>query len=144
MLSSSVQRFGPADLTTHARWMMPRLMELYPHRNEFAIATFLKSLCDRNDCLFWRQPHSVCLAEVIQVFTLDPKPILMERFVWCEDRQNYHHVEEAAWFYDHMRSWAASADIEKMYIERSSDVPHEKITERVGRLSSEKIVVARV
>jgi hypothetical protein len=144
MLSSTVQRFNTPDLSTHGRWMMPRLLELYPQKNEFAVANYLRGLCDRNDCLFLKQPHSVCLAEVVQIFTLEPKPVLMERFVWCEDRQNYHHVDEAALFYDHMKAWSASADIERMFIERNSDVPHEKISERLGRLNSEKIVVARI
>src|SRR5215469_6789723 len=93
-----IRRFLSSELTTHAHWIMPRLVKTWPNRNEWGWANFLRGMCDRNDCLFLAQDHSVALAEVVQTDTLSGTKVIYERFVWCEDRQNATHVEEAADF----------------------------------------------
>jgi len=146
MLAPTVRRFNSADLTDKAGWVLQRLRELYPNKSEVTLANWLRMLVNRNDCLFIRTDHAVALAEAVVLNLMDEHPVVYERFVWCENRQNNHHIEEALSLYAEIRRWAKSMGIERVVVNQSSNVPRERIGEPFWskRLFPEQIDIAKV
>lgn len=142
-LPNTIRRFYEADLCTHT-WIMARLMERYPLQNERALATFLRGLLNSNEHLFLYNDNGCALAQVIRTFTLDAEPIVQERFVWCADPNNALQTSAAAEFYAEFDRWAKSMGISKMFVEEWTDVPHDKIREKLGRLFTQQLIFARV
>jgi len=139
-----VRRFLSSELTTHGHWLMPRLVSKWPHRNEWGWANFLRALCDRNDCLFLAQDHSVALAEMVQTDNLEGYRSVWERFVWCEDRKDEAHQDEAANFYNRFQDWARGLGVTKVVVARNTDVPLLLIKKRIGSIFSEEIKYVNV
>jgi hypothetical protein len=133
IVNSPIQRFTQSNLTS-CGWFLHRLVAKYPVKNEIGWANYIRSMCDRNDCLFIAQPHAVALAEVVQTDTLAGKRVVQERFVWCENRLSAEQVEAAADFYDEFHRWAASLGIEEIVVAKETDVPTEMIKARLGKV----------
>src|SRR5215469_7093355 len=144
MLAPVIRHFSPADLNSSAGWLMARLRTRYPHKSEIMLANWLRVLSNRNDCLFIRTDWAVALAEVVVLDLMDEHPVVYERFVWCRDRQNINHVEQATSLYEELRHWAKSMSVEKVIINQSSDVPKEKIKEVFKKLHTEDVTFVRV
>jgi hypothetical protein len=144
MLAPAMRRFSLADLTDKSGWILTRLTLLYPNKSEQVLANWLRMLASRNDCFFARTDHAVAMAEVVVLNLMDDHPVIYERFVWCENRQNIHHIDEAAQLYEEIKRWAKSMSIEKIIVNRSSDVPKERIGKTIGRVWLEEINYVRV
>ena len=138
-----LRRFDLADLTTHGRWLIPRLVQAL-ELPEQRLAGWLRGMIDSREYLFLAQPHSAALAEVQQVNGLADRPVVRERFVFAEDVDNVEHVREAAHFYDEFHRWAKSLGAEIIIVEESSNVPHELIKEKLGRIYARQQQFARV
>jgi hypothetical protein len=131
----SMRKFDTADLTVHGSWLLPRMIKTFPHLNERGAASILQSILYDNEYCFQVQADSVGLAQVITSHALtSPQPILQERFVWCRDPEDKEQQKQAATFYDQFSRWAKLKGIDIMLVEESSDVPHDMIKERFGRL----------
>jgi len=144
MLAPTVRRLSPADLSDRAAWIMARLRTRYPHKSEVTIANWLRQLSNRNDCLCVRTEHAIALAEMVVLDLMDEHPVIYERFVYCENRQNINHIDEAVSLYEELKNWAKTASIEKVIVNQFSDVPKERIKEVFRRLHSEDVTFARV
>jgi hypothetical protein len=146
MLAPTVRRLSLADLTGKSGWILTRLGLLYPTKSEVVLANWFRMLVSRNDCLFIRTDHAVAFAEVVVLNLMDEHPVIYERFVWCEDRQSNHHIEEAMILYGEFRRWAKSMSIAKVIVNQSSDVPRERIGECFWskRLYPEQLDIAKV
>ena len=139
----AIRRFDLGDLSRHGPWLVPRLtaaLELPEQR----LAGWLSSMIDTNEHLFLQQDHSVALAEVQRANGLADKPIVRERFVLCEDIDNAEHVKEAAAFYTEFQRWAKTLGAEIILVEELSNVPHEMIKEKLGRIFTRQQQFARV
>lgn len=139
-----VRRFELPDLSRHGAWIMPRLLQAYPHLNERAAANWLQTIIHNNEYMFLFQEHGVALAQVLSSHTLSGKPLIQERFVWVEDRKEREQVRNAAAFYDQFLRWAKGHGAEVIIVEEMTDVPHEMIKERLGRVFSREQKFARV
>jgi hypothetical protein len=129
----AISRFELGDLSRHGGWLIPRLvtaLELPEQR----LGGWLRSMIDTNEHLFLTQEHSVALAEMQRANGLADKPIVRERFVLAEDVENPEHIAEAAGFYDEFRRWAKNLGAEIILVEELSNVPHEMIKEKLGRI----------
>lgn len=135
-----IRRFELPDLSRHGGWIMKRLQKTYPHMNDRALASWLQGILDRNEYLFLYQDHAVALAEVLRPSTLAPKPVVQERFVFAEEG----YAETAAEFYTEFKQWAKSQDIDVIIVEETTDVPHDLIKEKLGRVFERKQLFARV
>jgi hypothetical protein len=136
------RRFSLADLSQHGKWILPRLLQALPHLgHERNAAGWLTSKVSSNEFLFLYQPNAVALAQVTYDETLDAKPLVRERFVWA---QSPEHVEAAANFYDDIAQWAKSLGASVIIVEESSDVPHEVVREKLGRIFTRQQQFARV
>ena len=139
----AISRFELGDLPRHGGWLIPRLvaaLELPEQR----LAGWLRSLIESNEHLFLAQEHSVALAEMQRANGLADKPIVKERFVFAEDRENAVHVKEAADFYDNFRRWAKDLGAEVIVVQELSDVPADMIKEKLGRIFQRQQQFARV
>lgn len=142
-IQQTMRRFDLADLSRHGAWLVPRLtaaLELPEQR----LGGWLRGLIDSREFLFLTQDHSAGLAEVAQVNGLADKPIVRERFVFAQDIDNPEHVKEAANFYDEFHRWAKSLGAEIIIVEELSNVGHEAIKERLGRIFTRQQQFARV
>lgn len=128
------RRFTIPDLDTHGAWLIPRLTEQYPAMNTRAAANFLRSIVYANDYMFLFLPNAVALAQRTSDYMLDPTPVVRERFCWVKDKNDIVAKQAAALFYDEFSKWARHMGCEIMFVEEASDVPHEQIRERVGRV----------
>jgi hypothetical protein len=128
-----IRRFDLADLTSHA-WIVGRLRETYPTLNDRRLVGWLKGIVYSNEHLFLYLPHAVGLAQTLQTVSLEGAPFVQERFVWVEDKKDLAQIKAAARFYDEFHTWCRSKGCEVMFVEENSDVPHEMIKEKLGRV----------
>lgn len=128
------RHFDTADLSQHGKWLLPRMMQAYPHMNDRAVASFLQSILYNNEWLLLYQPHGVALAQVMSAHALDASPIICERFVWVENKDDKKQVKDAAEFYVEFQRWAKNQNIEVLIVEENTDVPHDLIKEKLGRI----------
>lgn len=133
-LAPIVRRFELPDLDRHGGWIMPRLTQAFPHLTERSAAGFLSSLIYNNEHLFLYQPHAVALAQVLSANALANKPVVWERFVWVEDPKDKQQVADAASFYSEFQRWAKAMSVEVIVVEELTDVPHDLIKEKLGRI----------
>ena len=66
-----IRRFNSADLTKHGAWILPRLIQSYPHMNERAAATFLQNIMWNNEYLLLYSETGVALAQIMLAHSLD-------------------------------------------------------------------------
>lgn len=134
VLPISPRRFTVPDLETHGPWMFDRMCETYKHMTPRTAGNFLRGIVYANDFMFLFLPGAVALAQTSRDITFDPIPVVRERFVWCKERRNEMQHELALQFYDEFAKWARHQGCADMYVLESSDVPAEKVKDRLGRL----------
>lgn len=137
----AIRRFELPDIDRHGPWLIPRLTASFPHLTERNVLGWLKSLLYANEFKFLYAENSVGLAQMMQVSPLDPRPMVCERFVLARASE---HVAEAAFFYADFAVWARHLGCEVMIVEELSDVPHDAIKEKIGRLFTRQQVFARL
>jgi hypothetical protein len=139
-IPNAIRRFTLADLSQHGAWIAQRLMKLRPELTDRQLRTWLTNLIESNAHLFLYQPHAVALAEVVREESLAGKPVVRERFVFMQEG----HDAEAAEFYVEFMRWAGSLGAEQVIVEEMTDVPHELVRAKVGRVFERKQFFARV
>ena len=139
-----IRKFDTADLSQHGKWIMPRMLKAYPHLNERGVATLLQNVIYNNEFLFLFQDDSVALAQVISAHALAGNPVIYERFVWCEKPDDKAQQVRAAEFYEHIRRWAKTQNVEVLIVEENTDVPHDMVKEKLGRIFQRQQQFARI
>ena len=139
-VQSTMRRFALPDLDTHGAWILKRIALAFPHLNDRFLLGWIRSLLYDNANLFLYQDNGVALFQTIGIFSLAHKPIVIERFVFCQEG----HVKQGAEFYTLAAEWAKSQGIEQVFVEELSDIPHDLIKEKIGRLFTRQQVFARV
>ena len=139
-----IRRFDTADLSRHGKWIMPRMLQAFPHLNERGVATFLQNIIYNNEYLLLYSDNGVALAQIMSAHSLDAKPIVYERFVWVENHEDKDQVKHAAEFYTEFYRWAKSLGAEVIIVEENTDVPHDTIKEKLGRIFTRQQQFARV
>jgi hypothetical protein len=135
-----IRRFTQGDLSTHGQWILKRLLKAYPQQTDRSLVGWLRGLNFDNASLFLSSDHGVALFQVTSVFTLSHKPVIIERFVFAMEG----HVAECAEFYTEAEKWAKTQSIEQIIVEEMSDIPHDLIKEKLGRLYVKQQTFARV
>lgn len=131
--TADIRRFQIPDLNTHGAWLLPRLEQSFG-LNERQAATWLRALIYSNDSLFLFHPDAVALAQAETSNTLQPKPVVRERFVWCRDREDKEQQKQAARFYELFVDWAKHQGAEIMLVGEMTDVPGEIMKPHTGRV----------
>lgn len=126
-----MRRFELPDIDRHGVWLFERLKAIYPHLNDRSINGWLRSVLYSNEFKFLYQDNAVGLMQVVGAHTLAPVPIIEERFVFCRERENLNHIQEAAYFYADFRNWAKHHGAQVMTVGEFSDVPPDLIKERL-------------
>jgi hypothetical protein len=139
----AIRRFDLGDLPRHGAWLVPRLTAALG-LPEQRLGGWLRSMIDSSDYMFLVQEHSAGLAELQSANGLADKPVIKERFVLAEDPDDAEHVKEAAAFYTEMARWAKNVGAEIFLVEEMTNVPHEMIKEKLGRIYSRQQQFARV
>jgi len=138
-----IRKFDTADLSKHGGWIIPRMMKSFPHLNERGAATFLQNINYNNEYLFLYSETGVAVAQVMSAHSLDMSPIVYERFVWVEDRENQGQIKVAAEFYTEFYRWAKTLGATVIIVEENTDVPHDMIKEKLGRIFTRQQQFAR-
>ena len=142
--TSSLRRFQVPDLDRHRGWMIARLKTAYPHLNDANLVGWIRNVIYNAEYLFLYQDNSAALFQVKSSHTLRPEPLVQESFVFCEDKDNPEHVEQASNFYAEVAKWSKHQGAKTIIVEELSDVPHEMIKERLGRVFTRQQQFARV
>jgi hypothetical protein len=141
---AAIRRFQTPDLSKHGGWMLPRLCKAYPLISEGRIAGWLQGLIYSNEFLFLYQDHAVALAQRFFPDALQSIPVITEKFVFVENPEDPEQQASAALFYDEFHRWAKNQGILTIIVEELSDVPHDTIKERLGRLYTRQQTFARL
>ena len=141
---SSLRRFQVPDLDRHRGWMISRLKAAYPHLNDANLVGWIRTVIYSPEYLFIYQDNSAALFQVLSSHTLRPDPLVQESFVFCEDKENSEHVEQAANFYLEVTKWAKHQGAKTIIVEELSDVPHDLIKDKIGRLLNRQQVFHKV
>ena len=144
MLAPAIRRFNSADLSTHGKWILPRMLQAFKHMNERGAASFLQNIDYNNQYLMLYHEHGVALAQVMTAHSLDAKPVIYERFVWVENKDDKDQLKHAANFYTEFLRWAKAQSVEVIIVEENSDVPHDMIKEKLGRIFARNQQFVRV
>lgn len=140
----AIRRFDTADLTTHAAWIIPRMVKAFPHLGERGVAGFLQQINYNNEYRLMYADHGVALAQVMSAHSLDASPIVYERFVWVENPEDKDQLKTAAEFYVEFARWAKHLGAVVMIVEENTDVPHDMIKEKLGRIFARQQQFARI
>lgn len=144
-LVSPPRRFERPDIERHGVWLLPRFNTAFPHLNNQQAMSFMVNVLYSNEFMFLYQDHGVALAQVMNEHTLQPEPMIWERFVFLENAENPRHVEEGATFYDEFVLWAKRKQIVTLVIDQCTDVPREVIKQRMpGRVLSQEHWIVKV
>jgi hypothetical protein len=136
------RRFQLPDLDTHGRWIIARLLKVYPHRTERDLIGFLRGIIGSNDYLFLYRDCGVALATVAKTNPLVLKSHVEEIFVWVAPG---HNPTEAAPFYEDFAQWTRHQSLDVLIVEEQTDVPHEVIKATLDkRLFTKTVQFARV
>lgn len=138
------RRFERPDIERHGAWLFPRFMERFPHLDQRQTLSFMCNVLYSNEFMFLFQDHGVALAQRMMEHTLQPKPVVWERFVFLENRENPRHVEEGLTFYREFARWTKQKHSDTLVVEQASDVPHDAIADCLGRIFSSTIQIARI
>lgn len=148
---AQIRRFYLSDMTEKGRWVIDRLVKVFPNQNERSVIGWLNVIISENEflCLALgpsgEAPKAVCFAQRVTPDTLSSKPIIREIFVWCEDPDNALLQQQAGEFYSWMAKWAKDQGIDKLILMERSDVPIATVREKFGgKLHEFKTVFARV
>lgn len=141
---STLRRFQIPDLDHHRAWMIGRLKTAYSHLNDANLIGWIRTVIYSPEYLFLYQDNSVALFQVLSSHTLRPDPLVQEQFVFCEDKDNPEHVQQACEFYTEVAKWAKHQSARTVIVEELSDVPHEMIKDRLGRLLTRQQVFHKV
>ena len=139
-VANTTRRFAIADLDTHGHWLVPRLMTTYPHLSQRFIIGWIRNLLFDNAYLFLFQDHGVALFQITPVYSLTPPGVVIERFVFMKEG----HQAEGAEFYAEAFRWAKSLNVKEILVEELSDVPHDMIKDKIGRVFSREQHFVRV
>ncbi len=137
---AEIRRFQLPDLFKHGSWMVKRLLSVYPHKTREQLEGWLRGIIAHNEFLFLYSDHGVALGTFMREDPLSEKPHFQEIFVLAQDG----HKEEAAAFYDEFVRWSKQLGITVMVVEVMSDVPHEAIKARTGRIFTRELKFARL
>ena len=140
----AIRRFDTADLTTHAAWVIPRMMKAFPHLSERSVAGFLQQINYNNEYRMMYADHGIALAQVMSAHSLDASPIVYERFVWVENPEDKDQVKAAAEFYVEFARWAKHLGALVLIVEENTDVSHDLIKEKLGRIFTRQQQFARI
>lgn len=133
-LLTASRRFDIPDLDRHGLWLLPRLKQKYPHLNDRGLLSWIRNIVFVNDWHFICQDTGVALAQCVSAHTLSPKPIIQEHFVWVQNKDDKEQVAAAACFYTDFARWAKHHQAEVVTVEEDTDVPHEMVKEKLGRV----------
>jgi hypothetical protein len=136
----AMRRFEVPDLDRHGGWVMDRLLRAYPHRTARDLAGWLRGIIYSNEFLFLYQEHGVALATITKTHPLELKPFVQEIFVFVKEG----HDREGVAFYDEFMRWGKNQGVDSIVVEAMSDVPHDMVKERMGRLFTRQVVFARL
>lgn len=140
-------RFALADLSTAGRWLVPRLCDELKLAEGY-IGAWLRNYVESNEHLFLAAPAQdiamVMLAERRSTIGLVQGTAVHEMFVLVADLEDRRLLAQAAFFYDDMARWARGLDCKVVEVENLTDVPHEAIAARLGRMFTKQQVFARV
>jgi hypothetical protein len=136
----AVRRFEIADLNKHGGWILKRLQQARPTLSDAQVMQWLRGVIYSKEFMFLYQEHGCALAQTVREETLEGTPIVRERFVFAEEG----HATEAAEFYTSFLQWAKNQGVTTILVEEMTDVPHDLIKERLGRLFERKQVFARL
>ena len=138
--SAPARRFEIPDIDRHGGWLLERLQKAYKGRTQLQIVQLLRGAIYSNDFLFLSKEHGAALAAVWRPHPLEHDPVIQEVFVLAEPG----YEAEAADFYDHFAEWARRKSIDTILVEELSDVPHEAIKEKLGRVFTKTINFAKL
>lgn len=140
---STLRRFELPDMDRHAAWFTDRIRKAF-EMNDRQLIGWLRTMVFSNEHLFLFQDHSVAMFQIMSAHTLQPQPVIYERFVFAEDKENAEHVAQASMFYVEAMKWGRHLGADAVIVEQRSDVPHEMIRERMGRLLTRQEVFYRL
>jgi hypothetical protein len=119
----AVRRFEVPDIDRHGAWLGTRILRAFKHLDQRSIRGFLQGLVYNNEACFLYQDNAVGLAQADRAWSLNPRTVIRERFVFCRDPDNQQHVLEAAALYTEFARWGRAIGAETMVVEELSDVP---------------------
>lgn len=127
-----LRRFELADFHKHV-WLSARLTKAYPEMGERYVLGWLRNLIYDATFCFQYQDHAVGLCGLVRAYGLQPRPMIVEKFVFAEDPANPAHVEAAAQMYVEFANWGTFMQCDRMVVGSLTDVPKETIKAKIGK-----------
>jgi hypothetical protein len=137
------RNFVLPDWTDTRNWLLPRLKVKWPHLQDIQIDGWIRSIIDGRDFMLIRTDNAVACAQMVKD-SLSPVPEVIEKFVIAKSRENGDHVEECMHLYGDLVRWAKNVGARDFTIEQFTDVKHEIIAARLGRVFDRETKFLRV
>lgn len=139
------RRFEVPDIDRHGAWLTVRILRAFKHLDQRSIRGFLNGLVYNNECCFLYQDNAAGLAQADRAWSLNPKTVVRERFVFCRDPDNQQHIMEAAALYTEFARWGRHIGAETMIVEELSDVPDSLVRRAIkGRFGTRNETFVRL
>ena len=139
------RRFEVPDIDRHGAWLSVRILRAYKNLDQRNIRGFLNGLVYNNEVCFLYQDNAVGLAQADRAWSLNPRTVVRERFVFCRDPENQQHIMEAASIYSQFARWARNIGAETLVVEELSDVPDSIVRQAIkGRFGTRSETFVRL
>jgi hypothetical protein len=128
-----VYRFSLPDLYDAETWLIPRILQKYPHMQAPQIRMWLKSHVDNNFSHILRTDHAVALAEVTKDF-LAPRETIVEKFVLVKPTADpaISGDDHMVALYKAIIAWGQSLGAGDFMVQHHSDLKPEVFAARIG------------
>lgn len=139
-----IRRLALGDLSTHAPWLLPRFVKVYPQFNERAALDWFRNILSPNDFLPLASDEGVALAYTSRPDILAAKAVVQVGFIWVRERANADHLAGAAEFLQKYADWAASMFLDTVLLSDQIDVPSDVVREKFKRVLVREVKYLRI
>lgn len=143
--SFTPRRFGLPDMQDKGKWLIPRLQDQdkFRHLQATQINTWLRSMAGGTPtALFIHTANAILLAEVVNE-AMQPKPLVIERFVVMEGSDNpdpkerkqedADRLQQVAALYTALKEWAFNLGAAEVQIGEYTDMDDDQLEKLFGK-----------
>lgn len=128
------RRYDLPDIDLHAPWLFARLQKTFSWLPPNAIRGWLTQMVWSNDYKLLFLPDAIGCAQLQRAFSMEPVPVVLERFIFLRDPKSKELQRAALQFYDEFEFWCQLNQTETLILSEHTDIPPDMLKERFDRV----------
>lgn len=139
-----LRRLDPADLNFHAPWLLDRMAAVFNYLDSRQRYGWLNSMIFSPDYMLLFQENAVGCAQLNRAMSLEPVPVVQERFLFVRDPRDKEQVNDALGMYDEFMRFGKLHNATTFVLYEKSDIPIELVKKHLGRVFDRQISYVKI